>query len=66
MLPWIILNAISLLIGFLTSKFIGLETMLTLQIIYYSQLLIYDISDWPSGFVFLNNFKYASGYNGFF
>jgi len=48
MLGGIILNVICLFIGFLTSKFIGLESILTAQLIYFSQLLIYDISNWPS------------------
>jgi hypothetical protein len=38
-----ILNIVGLLIGLWTPKFIGLESILTLQIIFYSQLLIYDI-----------------------
>ena len=38
-----IVSAICLLIGLLSPKFIGLEAILTLQLIYYSQLLISDI-----------------------
>ncbi len=64
MLAVIILNAICLLIGFFTSKFIGLESILTCQLICYSQLMICDISRWPSGFTFLNYLKYSTGYNG--
>ncbi len=63
MLAAIILNIICFMIGFMSFKFIGVESILTLQIIYFCQLLIFDISKWPSGFSFLNNLKYASGFN---
>jgi hypothetical protein len=64
MLAAIILNIICFLVGFLSFKFIGLESILTLQLIYFCQLLIFDISRWPSGFSFLQNLKYSSGFNG--
>lgn len=57
------LNFFGLFIGFLTPKFIGLESILTLQIIYYSQLLIYDMSKWPISFNFLKYLRFTSGYN---
>ncbi len=58
-----ILNVLLLLIGLFSPKFIGLESILTLQLIFYSQLLITNVSKIPPGFVFLKSLKYASGYN---
>lgn len=58
-----ILTGISLMMGLITPKFIGLESILTLQLIFYSQLLIVDLAKWPPGFVFLKYLRYASGYN---
>lgn len=37
-----ILSMVGLLLGLISPKFIGLETILTLQIIFYSQLTVYD------------------------
>jgi len=42
MLVGTILNALMLFIGFITSKFIGIESIITLQLIFFSQILIYD------------------------
>ena len=58
-----ILNLFLLLVGLISPKFIGLESILTLQSIFYSQLLIVNVSRVPPGFVFLKSLKYASGYN---
>ncbi len=44
-------------------KFIGLETIITLQLIFYSQILIFDASDWPFGFTYLKYLKSSTGYN---
>ncbi len=52
-----------LIIGLLAPKYIGLEGVLTLQLIFYSQLLVYDIRAWPVGFSVFNYFRYANGYN---
>ena len=55
-----------LLVGLFVPKFIGLEMVLTLQLIFYSQMLVYDFEKWPVGFLQFNNFKAATGYNEFF
>ncbi len=52
-----------LVVGLFVPKFIGLETIITMQLIYYSQLLISDIDKWPIGFAYFNYFKVASGLN---
>ena len=62
----LILSIVSLLLGFMTPKFIGLESILTLQLLYYSRLLIVDIQRWPPGFSFMNYFKFTSGFNDIF
>jgi hypothetical protein len=54
---------IFLIVGLFAPKYIGLESILTLEIIFYSQLLIKDPSDWPVGFVYLKYLKLATGYN---
>lgn len=66
MLVQTILIAISLLIGLIAPKFIGLELILTLQLIFFSQLLIHDVKNWPPGFVFLKYLKYSTGFNDIF
>ena len=43
MMATTIVFVLCLLIGLLSPKFIGLEAILTLQLIFYSQLLISDI-----------------------
>lgn len=63
MLTETVLILISLLVGLITSKFIGLELIITLQLIFFSQLLVYNIEDWPSSFVFLKHLKYSTGFN---
>jgi hypothetical protein len=50
-----------LVIGLFVPKFIGLETIITMQLIYYSQLLISDLDKWPLGFTYFTYFKVASG-----
>jgi len=66
MMAQTIINAICLFVGLISPKFIGLESILNLQLIFYSQLLIFDISKIPPGFVFLKYLKYAAGYNEVF
>jgi hypothetical protein len=63
MLAQTILIVLSLVIGLIAPKFIGLELILTLQLIYLSQLLIYDIKNWPFGFVMLKSLRYSTGSN---
>lgn len=60
------LNFIAILISLLSPKFIGLETILTLQLIFYSQLLIDNPSKWPIGFSCFKYLKFASGFNKIF
>lgn len=60
------LSLMGLLIGLLSPKYIGLEFLLTLQLIFYSQLLINEPSKWPVGFLYLKYLKFASGYNEIF
>jgi hypothetical protein len=60
------LSLVGLLIGLLSPKYIGLESLITLQLIFYSQILITDPSKWPVGFLYLKYLKFASGYNGIF
>jgi hypothetical protein len=52
-----------LVLGLITPKFIGLETIITLQLIFFSQILIYDNSKFPVGFLFLSNLQYTAGFN---
>lgn len=61
----VVLSMTGLVIGLFLPKFIGLEIIITMQLIFYSQLLIYDFEKWPVGFVQFNNLKAATGYNEF-
>jgi cysteine-rich repeat protein len=61
-----ILSLVCLVFGLITPKFIGVEFLVTLQLIFYSQLLIVDTDKWPAGFLYLNYLKFASGYNDLF
>jgi hypothetical protein len=54
---------LGLMIGLLSPKYIGLESLLTLQLVFFSQLLIVNPSKWPVGFMYLKYFKFSSGYN---
>jgi hypothetical protein len=58
-----ILSLVCLVFGLITPKFIGVEFLVTLQLIFYSQLLIVDTGKWPAGFLYLKYLKFASGYN---
>jgi hypothetical protein len=63
MLGVAIVNSILLFIGFISPKFIGLESILTLQLIFFSQTLIYDHMKFPVGFLYLQTLQYSTGYN---
>jgi len=39
--------------------------MQTIQLVYFSQLLITDVSNWPSAFSVFKYFKYSNGINFF-
>jgi hypothetical protein len=58
-----VLGILGLMIGLLSPKYIGLESLLTLQLVFFSQLLIVNPSKWPVGFMYLKYFKFSSGYN---
>jgi hypothetical protein len=55
-----------MLVGGISNKFIGIEAIITLQLIFYSQTLITPISKFPVGLVSLQFLKYANGYNEIF
>jgi hypothetical protein len=57
------LSLLGLVVGLCSPKYIGLESLLTLQLVFYSQLLIVNPSKWPVGFMYLKYLKFASGYN---
>jgi len=57
---------IMFLIGLFTPKFIGLEAILTLQLIYYSCFLINKVDKIPVGFRTLTVLKSSTGYNDLF
>ncbi len=63
MLGSTIVNSILLFVGFISPKFIGLESILTLQLIFFSQTLVYDHMNFPVGFVFLQTLQYSTGFN---
>jgi hypothetical protein len=62
-LATVILSMLGLLVGLFLPKFIGLETIITMQLIYFSQLLIVNYDEWPVGFLQFANLKAATGYN---
>ena len=57
---------IGLFVGVLSPKYIGLESLLTLQLVFYSQMLISNPEKWPIGFMYLKYLKFSSGYNEIF
>ncbi len=61
-----IITNIILFVGILSKKYIGLECMLTLQLIYYSQLLVTPWSKFPAEFSSMKYLKYVNGYNFFY
>jgi hypothetical protein len=44
-------------------KWIGVEAVLAIQLIFFSQVLIVDVTNWPNSFQAFKYFKYASGFN---
>jgi hypothetical protein len=44
-------------------KWIGLEVMQVIQLIFFSQLLITDVENWPMAFAVFNYFKFSNGVN---
>lgn len=52
-----------LILGMLAGKFIGLEGIVTIQLIYYSQLLVTPYQKMPVGFLMFKYLKIANGYN---
>ncbi len=61
-----VLILILLLVGLCTPKFIGLEAILTIQLIYYSCFLIKEVSLFPVGFKTFTAFKFSTGFNDLF
>lgn len=53
-------------VGLCTPKYIGVEAISTLQLIYYSCLLVTDVEKYPVGFRTFVTFKYSIGYNDIF
>jgi hypothetical protein len=53
-------------VGLCTPKYIGVEAISTLQLIYYSCLLITDVNKIPVGFKTFVAFKCSTGFNYFF
>jgi hypothetical protein len=50
----------------LAPKWIGVEAMQAIQLIFFSQLLITDVSNWPAAFNVFKYFKYSNGFNNIF
>lgn len=53
-------------VGLCTPKYIGIEGITTLQLIYYSCLLVTDAGKYPVGFYIFTAFKFSTGFNDFF
>jgi len=53
-------------LGLCTPKYIGVEAISTLQLVYYSCLLVTDVDKYPIGFKTFVTFKYSTGYNDLF
>ena len=58
-----LLAIVNLIGGLLSNKLIGLECVLTIQLIFYSQLLVNPWQNFPAGFMFLKDLKFINGYN---
>jgi hypothetical protein len=65
-LAFICLLGIIFIVSMLAPKWIGIEALQVNQLIFFSQLLITDASNWPIAFLVLNNFKYSNGFNNIF
>jgi hypothetical protein len=59
----VIVSMVALLVGLFVPKFIGLESIITMQLMFYSQLLIVEYEKWPLSFIQFSRFKGATGYN---
>ncbi len=57
--------ALMLLVLF-SDKFIGVEALNTLQLVYFSMLLIYNSDNWPQYFSTLLNLHYSTGLSRIF
>lgn len=53
-------------VGLCTPKYIGVEAISTLQLVYYSCLLVTDVHKYPVGFRTFVTFKYSTGFNDIF
>jgi hypothetical protein len=54
------------IVSMLAPKWIGIETIQVNQLIFFSQILIKDTSNWPIAFQVFKNFKYSNGFNNIF
>jgi hypothetical protein len=61
-----VFSLVCLMFGLISPKFIGVEMLMTLQLIFYSQILIINTEKWPAGFLYLKYLKFTSGYNNLF
>ena len=59
----VMLALLNFLIGIISPKFIGLECVLTFQLMYYSQLLINPWTKYPPGINSFYYLRYSNGYN---
>ena len=66
MLIGTILKVLFFFMGILTPKFIVLESVLALQLCFFSQILVHDNKKFPIGFLFLENLQYSAGFNRIF
>ena len=66
MLITTILDVLFLFMGIITPKFIGLESVLALQLCFFSQILVHDNKKFPIGFLSLENLQYSAGFNRIF
>ena len=66
MLITTILDVFFLFMGIITPKFIGLESVLALQLCFFSQILVHDNKKFPIGFLSLENLQYSAGFNRIF
>jgi hypothetical protein len=63
MLTVTILKVLFMFISIISPKFIGLESVLVLQLCFFSQILVNDNKKFPIGFLFLENLQYSAGFN---
>jgi hypothetical protein len=65
-LVFVCLLSIIFIVSMLAPKWIGIEAMQVNQLIFFSQLLITDASNWPLAFKVFKDFKYSNGFNNIF